>query len=186
MSRDVTPAFAAALAAQNLRPAIFFEGEFASGFLRLWSGLGDIQWNGETWTGAGTLLGIGAIEETGDVVANGCSVALSGVPADLVSAAILEARQGRAGRIWLALLSETFDIIDSPSLAFSGRLDVPEISDTGDTCVITISYESRLIDLNVAREWRYTHEAQQVLSPGDLGFQYVTAIQELEIKWGRS
>ncbi|HBN31649.1 MAG TPA: hypothetical protein DD416_10620, partial [Rhodobacteraceae bacterium] len=72
-----------------------------------------------------------------------------------------------------------------PVQAFSGRLDVPEIADDANTCTITISYESRLIDLNTARSWRYTHESQQSLYPGDRGFEYVTAIQDREITWGR-
>lgn len=35
MSRDLTPDFAAALAARELRPVIFFEGVFASDTVRL-------------------------------------------------------------------------------------------------------------------------------------------------------
>jgi hypothetical protein len=42
-----------------------------------------------------------------------------------------------------------------------------------------------LIDLTVPRTWRYTHESQQALFSGDLGFEYVTAIQDREITWGR-
>jgi hypothetical protein len=30
-----------------------------------------------------------------------------------------------------------------------------------------------------------THESRQVLYPGDLGFEYVNAIQDREITWGR-
>ena len=71
MSRDLTPDFAAALADRDLRPVIFFEGEFASGTVRLWSGLGEIGWAGQSWSGAGALLGLGAIEETSEVVAGG-------------------------------------------------------------------------------------------------------------------
>ena len=99
--------------------------------------------------------------------------------------AIAEARQGLPGKVWLGLLTEAGTIIADPVLAFAGRLDVPEITDDVETCRITISYESRLIDLNTARSWRYTHESQQVLYPGDLGFEYVTAIQDREITWGR-
>ena len=62
---------------------------------------------------------------------------------------------------------------------------MPEITDDAETCRITISYESRLIDLNTARSWRYTHESQQALHPGDLGFEYVAAIQDREVTWGR-
>jgi hypothetical protein len=185
MSRDITPGFAIALANQDLRPLLFFEGQFASGWVRLWSGLGEISWNGQIWSGAGTLLGLGSIEETGEVVAGGTAISLSGVPLDLVQMAIAEAQQGLPGRVWLGLRAEDGSIIADPVQAFSGRLDVPEIKDDADSCTITISYESRLIDLTVPRTWRYTHESQQVLYPGDLGFEYVTAIQDREITWGR-
>ena len=185
MSRALSSEFAAALSARDLRPAIFFEGIFASGPLRLWSGLGEIGWAGQSWSGAGALLGLGAIEETSEVVAGGTSVSLSGIPLDLVQLAIEEARQGLPGRVWLGLLTEEGQIIADPVLAFAGRLDVPEITDDAESCRITISYESRLIDLNTARSWRYTHESQQALHPGDRGFEYVTAIQDREITWGR-
>jgi len=185
MSRDLTPAFAAALAEADLRPALFFEGQFASGWLRLWTGLGEISWNGQIWSGAGSLLGIGSIDEPGAVVASGTAISLSGVPLDMVQLAIAESRQGLPGRIWLALLDEGGAIIADPVQAFSGRLDVPEITDDAATCTITLSYESRLIDLTSPRSWRYTHESQQALHPGDRGFEYVTAIQDREVTWGR-
>ena len=185
MSRNLTPDFAAALTDRDLRPVIFFEGVFVSGTVRLWSGLGEIGWAGQSWSGAGALLGLGAIEETSEVVAGGTSVSLSGIPLDLVQMAIAEARQGLPGRVWLGLLTPEGQIIADPVLAFAGRLDVPEITDDAESCRITISYESRLIDLNTPRSWRYTHESQQALFPGDLGFEYVAAIQDREITWGR-
>ena len=45
--------------------------------------------------------------------------------------------------------------------------------------------ESRLIDLNRARNFRSTHEDQQQIFHGDLGFEYVAAIQDKEVSWGR-
>jgi hypothetical protein len=42
-----------------------------------------------------------------------------------------------------------------------------------------------MIDLGTPRNWRYTHENQQVLHPGDRGFEHVTAIQDREVTWGR-
>ena len=38
MSRDITTELAAALGTGELRPAIFFEGEFPSGMVRIWTG----------------------------------------------------------------------------------------------------------------------------------------------------
>jgi hypothetical protein len=184
MSRTITPAVLAELAAGVVRPAIFVESQFPSGYLRLWSGLGEITWGGRTWAGAGTLLNVGAIEETTDVVATGTTVTLSGIPTDLVSACINDARQGLPGQIYLGFLTAAGAVIADPVLAFAGRLDVPTIMDGAERCEIQITYESRLIDLNRSRGWRYTHESQQQISPGDRGFEYVAGLQEREIRWG--
>lgn len=184
MTRGLSAAYVTALADPVVRVAVFFEGAFPSGTLRLWSGLGEIVWAGQTWTGAGNLLGVSALEETSDVVASGFSVTLSGVPVEYVSLCIDNARQGLAGKVWLALLTEAGAVIADPSLAQAGRLDVPQLKDDEATCTITISYESRLIDLQRPREYRITDQTQKLLYPGDRGLEYVTAIQGAQISWG--
>lgn len=185
MTRDLTAGMLAEVTAQVMRPCVLFEGEFEGGTVRLWSGLGDLTWNGEVWTGAGNLLGVSAVEETTAVVANGVTVSLSGIPVEFRSAAIEGARQGKPGRLWLGALDASGALVADPYLLFAGRLDVPEITFGGETFEITITYESRLIDLTRPREWRYTHEAQQVLFPGDLGFEFVTTIQDKAVWWGQ-
>lgn len=185
MTRDLTSAMLAEVTAQLVRPCILFEGEFEGGTVRLWSGLVDLTWNAVVWTGAGQLLGVSAVEETTNVVANGVTVSLSGIPVEFRSAAIDGARQGKPGRVWLGSLDASGALIADPYMLFAGRLDVPEITFGSDTFTITISYESRLIDLTVPREFRYTHESQQALYPGDMGFEFVTTIQDQAIWWGQ-
>ena len=97
MSRDVTAGFATALSEQSLRPILLFEGEFASGWVRVWSGLGELVWDGKIWTGMGSLISIGALEETSDVVASGTMISLSGVPLEMVGIAIEGSAAGQAG-----------------------------------------------------------------------------------------
>jgi hypothetical protein len=186
MSRGASTAFLTALQSQVTRPVIFFEGVFGAGTLRLWSGLGSIIWGGQTWTGAGTLLSLSEIDEPTDIVAAGFTVSLSGIPTDLVSAVIADVMQGDQGRILIGLLDDAGALIVDPVLAASGRMDVPTITDDAETCVIDVSYEGRLIDLNRPREWRYTHESQQQVYPGDRGFEYVAALQDKEIIWGQA
>lgn len=185
MPRSMTAAAQAALTAPDLRPVLFFEGEFPTAAVRFWAGLGSIDWNGQTWVGAGNLIGVSSVEEGTDVVATGLMVTLAGLPPSLVSAVIGDARQGLPGRIWLGFLDAAGALIVDPVQVFAGRLDVPQIADGAENCVITISYESRLIDLNRPREFRYTHESQRVLSPGDKGLEYVAALQDKELAWGR-
>lgn len=185
MSRNMHAANAAAVEADEVRLIGFFEGEFATGPVRLWTGYGDRVWDDKTWLGGGALLSVSAIEETNGITASGVSVSLSGIPLDMVALAINEARQGAAGRIWFGFCNEQWDLVAPPELLFAGLLDVPQISDDGDSATISISYESQLIDLQRPREWRYTHESQQILVPGDRGFEFVTSIQDINLKWAR-
>lgn len=184
MARDLTASVITQLQSASVTVGILFEGEFASGWVRLWSGIGSLSWDGKTWTGTGNLLGISGIDETAEVRASGMTVSLSGVPSDLLSAALGDARSGRIGRVYLAFFSGG-SIVADPILQFEGRLDVPAIEDGPETATISISYESELIDLERARERRYTPEDQAIDFPGDLGFDYVASLQDAQITWGR-
>jgi hypothetical protein len=181
----MTAAFQAALDDPNLRPCLFFEGDFPSGSVYLWTGRGPVQWNGQTWTGAGDLIGVSETEETTDVVATGLVVTLSGIPTSLVSLVISDAQQGLPGKVYVGLRATDGSIIADPVQSFAGRLDVPNIQDGEEICQISISYESRLIDLQKPREFRYTHESQRLFDPTDRGFEVVTSLQDKEISWGR-
>jgi hypothetical protein len=64
-------------------------------------------------------------------------------------------------------------------------MDTMQITDAGETSQVRIACESRLIDLQRARERRFTDEDQQELYPGDLGLEYVAGLQEREIAWGK-
>lgn len=184
MARDLTASVVTQLQAASVEVGILFEGEFASGWVRLWSGVGTLSWDAKSWSGVGTLLGISGIDETNEIRASGLTVSLSGVPSDLLSAALGDARSGKTGRVYLAFFSGG-SIVADPILQFEGRLDVPAIEDGPDTATISISYESELIDLERARERRYTPEDQAIDFPGDLGFAYVAALQDAQITWGR-
>jgi len=182
--RDLTGAYQTAIAGDRLKIALFYEGEFTTGTLRLWTGVGPLDWNGHTWTGAGHMLALTTIQETTDVRATGLTATLSGLPVSLLSAVLLNARRGYAGTVWLGLFDAAGALIADPAVAFKGRLDVPSIDADESTCTISVSYESRLIDLERARDRRYTNEDQAIDYPLDLGFEYVPSIQNARINWG--
>ena len=188
-ARGLTSGMLTAIAAGTVRPAVLFEGVFVSGgvdqYLRLWTGAGDLSWNGHTWTGSGELLGISPVEEAAEVRAVGFTVTLSGMPSALIANALTNARQGKAGTLWLALFDATGALIADPYQLQGGRLDFTVIEDNGDTCTIGAQYEPRMVDLEKPRERRYTHEDQQLDYPGDLGFQYVPSLQDMQLVWGR-
>lgn len=183
MARNLTASVISAITAPSVRPVVFYEGIFSSGTLRLWSGITSVTWNGQTWLGAGTLLSVAPVPEVSDIRAAGFSVSLTGSSA-LLALNLGAARQGLAGRVWIGCLDADGAILADPFKAFDGRLDVPDILDEGERCTISVKYESRLIDLDRARERRYTDGDQQAEFAGDLGFAFVPTIQDAVVLWG--
>lgn len=111
-SRDLTAGMLTAIAAGTVRPAIFYEGQFAdqgsppvAEMLRLFTGIGTIDWNGYTWTGGSDLLSFSPIKEAADVQAVGFAVTMSGLPSDKIDLALSRIRQGLPGKLWLGLFN---------------------------------------------------------------------------------
>lgn len=179
----MSTAMAAAIGAAQLFPALFLEANFASGPVRLWSGLGSISWNGHTWTGIGTLGSVSAIDEGGTVEAKGVVLTLSGIDSSLLSHVLGEFVLGLPVTVWLGLFDENV-LIDIPVTSFAGRMDQPTIDVDGKSATISINCESRLLDMNIAVDRRYTTEDQQRDWPGDLGLSFVAQIQEITIYFG--
>lgn len=186
MSRNLSSGVQDAISAAQVSPIILFEGSFASGTVYVWSGYGDLSWGGNTYVGVGTLGAISSVAEASEVSAKGITVTLSGIPSDMISLVLSDVRQGAVGKVHMGFLNSSGVVIDDPILMFEGKLDIPSIQEGADTSSITLSYESRLIDLQRARESRYTNEDQQRAFAGDLGCEYVASLQEFSVTWGKS
>lgn len=184
-TREIPSAVAAALAESTLRPAMLYEGEFVGGWVRLWTGIGDLAWGGNTYLGSGEFLSCSTVEEGEGVAARGVQITLM-AKASLVSAALASARQGAPGRVYLALFDAAGAMIGDPVLLFAGRLDVTSFSRAADRATITIAYEDELVDLERPRIRRYTPEDQALDDPTDRGFEFVTALQDASVVWGGS
>lgn len=185
--RSLTAAMLAAIQAGTVRPVLFYQGQFSGGTLRLWSGLGSITWNSLSWTGAGELLGVSPVQESGDLSALNFTVSLTGSLSSILSVALgeMKAATGFPGKVWLGAFDSGGSLLADPFLCFSGRLDDGGIVDGADVCTISVAYESRLIDLERPRIRRYTDEDQKRDYAADQGFGLVTALQDAQIPWGR-
>lgn len=186
MSRSLTTDLETETLAGTLRPILFMEGEFESGFLRFWTGLGTISWNALTWTGSGNVIAISAAEETAETRATGTTISLNGISSDIISTVLGEAVQGKPLKIWFGALASDGSIIADPYLWVWGRLDVPTIDDAGETCTVSVTVESELVILERAAERRYTPESHALDYDGDEFFSFVAQIQDRQIPWGRA
>ncbi len=183
--RNITGALDTALQADRVRPAILASFGTSGGDVFVWSGVGDLLWNGDTYQGVGNFGGITMIQETEQVQATGAQLILSGIPSTLVSIALQSMQQGRPAQIYVGAFDlTTGTLIVDPYLVFEGLTDVPEIDDTGDTASISISAESRLVKLETPLVRRYTDLDQKLRDPMDKGFEFVPSLQDKQILFG--
>lgn len=183
MSRELTSLVSDELAKQVVAPIILYEGEFDGGTVRLWTGVGTLSWNGQSWVGRGEFLGFDAIEETTEVVAKGMQITLNGQESALVAVALAQCRMGKRGTLWLGFLDSAGAVISDPVQIFGGLLDVPTIQRNGDSSAISVSYESRLVGLTNPNDRRYTPEDQKIEFPTDTGFDFVAGLQDAQLVW---
>lgn len=182
--RSLTASMQTAVAATVVRPVLIAAISVDGGTIRAWNGMGTLSWGGNDYTGIGSFGGVSAVQETEDLRANGITFRLSGVPSELLSAALGDVRQGLTAQLWLGMMDSAGALIADPYLLFAGLTDVPSIDEGGATATVTISAESRLVDLERARVRRYTNEDQQIDDSTDRGFEYVPSLQDAEIVWG--
>lgn len=181
MSRDLSTAALNRLLAAAKRPVLFFEAEFSSGPINLWSGSGEIVWDSKTWTGLGRLAKVSNIQDTVEFRATSATFTLSGIPQTLLDKAIGEFRRNKDCILWLGFLDDDWEVVADPEISFSGKMDNPIIDEGRETATILIHAESRVLRLNQENQRRYTDEDQKLDFPGDTGFRFVNSIQEKEV-----
>ena len=178
----LSPQAAAAATAPVATPVVLVELDFASGPIRAWTGLGPLHWAGVTYEGMGTIGAVSDIEETAELRAVRITLTLSPVPQEVVDIALAEQSfRLRPARLWGALLDAEGAFVADPFPLWAGLMDTMQVVD-GAEPRISLTCESRLVDLERAEVRRYTDADQQAEYPGDRFFEFVPALQEAEIR----
>ncbi|RAI55169.1 hypothetical protein [Roseicella frigidaeris] len=172
---------AAAATAPVATPIILVDLDFASGAFRAWTGLGQLHWAGMVFEGVGSLGAVGEIEETTEIRAVRLTLSLSPVPQEVVDIALAERSfRLRTARLWGGLLDAEGAFVADPFPLWAGLMDTMEVVDGAEPRV-SLTCESRLVDLERAEVRRYTDADQQAEYPGDRFFEFVPALQEAQI-----
>jgi hypothetical protein len=194
MPRNLSPSVLAALASPQKSMALFLEIVFENETVYLWSGLGTFTnagpaWDpaatfpyGTTFTGLGWMGRIESVPQNSELTAENMTLMLSGIPGELLGDVINNVRLGGSAQLWLGFFSGG-SVLADPLQLWLGELDVPTVSDGGDTCTISITVENSLLALNLASNRRFTTLDQQLDFPGDSGFDYVSAMQDLYLNY---
>lgn len=181
--RDLTSGFIAELDSDAMRMAILLEIQFDSGTIYLWTGEGDFDYGGNTYTGVGNTLGFDTVKEVTDIQSIGVTATVP-VTSAFISTALQEEYQGRTALMHLAVFDITSGaLISDPYQFFQGLCDVMAIEDMGSTANVSVTFQSEIANLFRAKDSNYTPEDQRTKYPMDRGLDLITSIQDVEVVW---
>jgi hypothetical protein len=173
----------AAASRSHVPYVLLAEFDFASGFLRVNSGVRSYEHNGETYLGTGSLASVGPVRENGNLSPEKVEFQLA-VDTSLLSTVLTEDYHARGVSLWVGYLNESLDLITTPQLIWEGLMDVMMIRTDANTSIISLTCENRLINWNKSSGWLYTDEHQKLFDPDDEFFSKIAVIQNLSLKWG--
>jgi len=198
MSRTIDSGLLSALTANSVEPfyavelmfdvktSVGVDGEVINlGPMRMWTGLGsrtiNVRGTNQVFAGTGALLNIAAAEEVADLSAKAMTLSLTGLDSSIISLALQEPYQRRKARVYMGEKS-----VSSVVEIFSGQMDTMQITDEPDASTVVMTIESKLVELERSRNWRYTDESHKSRHSGDTFLSYVQSIQDQQVAWGRA
>lgn len=164
-------------------PCFLVDLTLVSGVVHVWSGYGSVTWNGNTYTGVGSLGAVGDIVEGSDVKSRGTTITLSGIDPTLLGDALSDIQQGAPVTVWLAGFAAGA-IVGSPYALYVGTVDKPAIGLGPETVTIQLALETKLANLQRPTFRRYTSADQRYYYSGDIGFNWVETLNDIALLWG--
>jgi hypothetical protein len=183
MSRNLDSAFLAALESGLWSPVILAALTFKSSTQYVWTGVGDLVYDAQTYLGIGSLGKVGVITEGVEVKADGTTVSLSGIDPVLLNDCLTDIQPGAPATLWIGAMASGA-LLGAPYKLFGGTMDAPTVEPGAETMTITIALENKMLDLSRPSARRYTSADQRLYFPNDIGFGWVEQLSDLALVWG--
>jgi hypothetical protein len=185
MTRDITDSNTEnAVDDALIAPVDLIKLEFDAGDVLLHTGLGNLVWDGDTYTGAGGISSIGPTDEDSELSRTPLEIGIRGLPTDIVSVALSQHYQGRMATVWRGYLNpSTMQLVGDPFIRYRGRMDTMNI-EQGGTLSISLSIENRFAAWDNPKVRRYNDADQQSRFTGDKGLAFAEQSTDKTIVWG--
>ena len=183
MPRDISSGMLTPLTSSYIRPCFMAAITFHTQTIYCWTGVGNLVYGGNTYTGVGDFGKLDKITEGSDVEAYGTTITLSGIDPLILSECLTDIQLGAPVTIYLAFLDGNGNIFGTPYPLFVGTVDQPTISVSTETLSISLALENKLANLLRANQRRYTNADQQIYYPGDTGYIWVESLNDQALVW---
>jgi len=186
MSRGLSGVLNAAYGEDHIMSLVLVKLEFNplfTGTQYYHSGIGDIDYLGDTYTGVGDFSRIEPIVEDLGIKMKGCRIGLQGIDTTVVDLSANEAIQGRPATIFICVYDQESASITEGFEIFSGIMDTFEMV-RGEQGSMSLSVESIMYQFDLPNMRRFTGEDHKSRYPNDEFFDHIDAINEVDITWG--
>ena len=182
MSRNLSAPMIQGITATNVSLCFLVDLTLTTGVTHIWSGVGTVTFNGNTYAGVGSLGSIGDIAEGTDVKAQGTSITLSGIDPALMADSLNDIQLGAPCTIWMATFSG--GAITAAYQLYVGTVDRPVMPIGPTSMQITLALENKLLNLQRPNMRRYTSADQRIYYTDDIGFHWVEPLSDMALRWG--
>lgn len=163
--------------------------DLPSGEAWLHSGVGEVEYNGETWRGVtnplgGVLVSVTGVEEPRFGQAAAASIVLGGVTSTFWASVKADARdiEGRDATLWVAVFDPESEEIILWEEMLAGKMTSPGLVRQGiGSRIMTLTIENFWASQNFPSGGRWNYADQLRRYPGDKGGQFIG--QSIQEQW---
>ena len=134
-----------------------------------------ITYDSNDYLGVGYFMGFSDIEEAAEVIVSTMTLTLSGIDQSMINLVLNNDYINRVVKVYTSFLAvDSHVLIINPVLIFEGQIDTPMISEDPDAgkSTVSVSATNSWVDFNRKTGRHANNEEQQVLFPGDRGFEF--------------
>lgn len=193
MALSISNEFQNALNAPDRHAVGLFVFEFGTGTYALWTGAGEINYNGLIYRAGGSLIEIEPIDQNADGSVGRLSMVLNadpekGLTDDVLIRLFDEDWHNKPVLVQLALLDTATNQIAFAKVWFRGRLEFAEYLE-GDVNRIEATCASTSIDLSRSGGGYRNDSTQRLIDPDDTSLEGIGTLGgalEKDAKWGQA
>lgn len=145
-----------------------------------------INYGGNDYLGVGHFMGFSDIEEASEIIVSTMTLSLSGIDQTMINLVLNNNYINRVVKVWTAFLDvNSHVLVIDPVLIFEGHMDSPTISEDpdGGKSTVAVSATNAWVDFDRKTGRHGNNEEQQILFPGDRGFEFADQ-NTSDLVWG--
>lgn len=165
------------------------ELQFTTGTVRLCSWGHPLEWMGYGWQGFGAVVSVSATQDTEGLQYPAVDLGLAIQDPSMLAMARSDVKvyRRRPVRIWIGVMSEDLQQLETPELVWSGQMDQIRIK-TGDPAkkdasMAILRCELHGRDRRAPQSLRLNQAQHQARYPGDTGLSRVEALTGKPVPW---